>query len=517
MSDTSHIHHSPSQPDAETPLLWTHVVGSKRKGNNKKQQSIVSFNPTLIQRPVTEAEASQQAINGEASSGPMAVIRPFLKGIEEDSVFIDLTPVKDRNLLNKALLKFNEATTNSELYEDFLGYRSKPRHYLGHAFLETMWLPECVGRTTLINDGITLEDGTYLRGFPSYPGDATIVKLTLQNLPFLPALQLKEEMATRLSRYGDVLDHGISRTNGIFQGEGYATLNLTVPSSPDYACDELHPEDKPCPGHRHLEKLSGVMIWDPRSADQRMVLLQWDKMPNFCRICHSADHCRADCPEYKKWIQCYHCDEYGHVEYNCPRNTSPNKVRAVDSKAASKPRKVSQEAKSGTSSGKKKAAPKVSKAPPVAAGAGAGSGTPGGDTAGGGSPGGGDSGVVPGNNQGDGQGGAQDVVHSGVQGGADSQTIAQKQGADRDADMDELPLAQDSDNTTGTESTDTEMGESPANPTSASENALDHPVKKIGKFDGADDFTSAKQQAAVTAAAQGQQQGLTGPPSPSQH
>ncbi|KAK4510510.1 uncharacterized protein ATC70_004941 [Mucor velutinosus] len=173
MFDTSHKHRSPSQPDAEIPLLWTHVVGSKRKGNNKQQQSIVSFNPTHIQRPVTETEASQQAINGEASSGPTAAIRPFLKGIEEDSVFIDLEPVKDRNLLNKAVLKFNEATTNSELYEDFLGCRSKPKHYFGHTFLETMWLPECVGRTTLINDGITLEDGTYLRGFLSYPGDAT--------------------------------------------------------------------------------------------------------------------------------------------------------------------------------------------------------------------------------------------------------------------------------------------------------------------------------------------------------
>ncbi|KAK4510371.1 uncharacterized protein ATC70_004801 [Mucor velutinosus] len=226
------------------------------------------------------------------------------------------------------------------------------------------------------------------------------------------------------------------------------------------------------------------MIWDLRSANQRMVLLQWDKVPNFCRICHSADHCRADCPEYKKWIQCYHCDEY-------------------DSKAVSKPRKRSQEAKTGASSGKKKAAPKVSKTPPVAAGAGAGSGTPGGDTAGGGSPGGGDSGVVPGNNQGDGQGDGQGVVHSGEQGGADSQTTVQKQGADGNADMDELPLTQDSDNTTGTGSNDTEMGEFPDNPTSASENGLDHPVKKIGKFDGADDFTSAKQQASVTAAAQG--------------
>lgn len=45
------------QSDNETPLLWTiHVVKSKRKENNNKQQQqpiIVSFNPTLVKRPVT--------------------------------------------------------------------------------------------------------------------------------------------------------------------------------------------------------------------------------------------------------------------------------------------------------------------------------------------------------------------------------------------------------------------------------------------------------------------------------
>ncbi|GAN05249.1 hypothetical protein MAM1_0085c04718 [Mucor ambiguus] len=76
------------------------------------------------------------------------------------------------------------------MYEEFLGYRKQPRHYLGHAILETMWLPGGEGRKSLIEMGITLDDGTFVKGFPSYPADATIVKLTLENLPFLPALKL---------------------------------------------------------------------------------------------------------------------------------------------------------------------------------------------------------------------------------------------------------------------------------------------------------------------------------------
>ncbi|KAI8064302.1 uncharacterized protein B0P05DRAFT_574172 [Gilbertella persicaria] len=317
----------------ENPLLWTHVVKSKRKGNNnKKNQSIVSFNPTLVNHPVTEEESSQNALNGSSPPAPIAVIRPFIKGMEQDSVFIDLTSIKDRSLLNKALPKFNEDAENTGYYEDFLGYRKQTRNYLGHDFSETMWLYNSVGRKTLIEEGITLEDGTFVKGFPSYPADATIVRLTLENLPFLPAIQLKEEMAARLSCFGEVLDHGISRTDGIFHGEGYATLNLNLSATPENECMESHADGSECSG------------CDPRDNEQRKVLLQWDKMSDFCRNCQSSDHCRADCPDYKKWVRCYHCNETGHVMRNCSRNGSidsaPSKVCAVErSSSQPKPRK----------------------------------------------------------------------------------------------------------------------------------------------------------------------------------
>ncbi|KAK4515409.1 uncharacterized protein ATC70_010354 [Mucor velutinosus] len=460
MSDTSQIHQRSSQADTAAPLLWTHVVNSRRKGNNRQQQSIVSFNLTIVKRPVTEAEASQQAINGDASPPPQAVIRPFLKGVEQDSAFIDLTPIKDFNLLKKALLQFNESSNAEDMYEEFLGE----------------------GRKILIEEGITLEDGTFVKEFASYHADAAIVKLTLENLPFLPAFQLKEEMAARLSAFGDVLDHGISRTDGIYQGE------------------ELHPDGKSCPGHRHLEKLSRVIVWDLTASDQRKDLLQWDQIPAFCRNCQSSKHCRADCPDYKKWVRCHHCNETGHVVKNCSRNDSPNKVRAVENTPV-KPRKGSQVAKEGKK------------------------GTQGGSKV---TPGG-----TPVGNKGGAQRKGQDGASGGPQGGpdnrtaatqqgssqgdADSQTGARKQVVDRDVQMvDPLELQVKEVDGKGA-SNDIAMYKFSTHSANEREERPERPAKKIGKFNGADDVSSAKQQATSNEVETGHQLGLTGPFSPPQH
>ncbi|KAK4515206.1 uncharacterized protein ATC70_002816 [Mucor velutinosus] len=201
------------------PELWTHVVRNNKKGKQKQQQQNVSFNPTLITPPVSPADSSQNVSAANSTPAPIAMVRPFMKGVEEDAVFIDLATVQNRNLLDKAFVKFNEEAERTDMYEDFLGYRKQTRQYLGHHYLETLWLPTSAGRKHLIENGITLEDGTYLKGFPSFPEDANIVRVTMEKLPFLPAVQLKKEMAERFSCFGDVLDHGIFKTeNGIFQG-----------------------------------------------------------------------------------------------------------------------------------------------------------------------------------------------------------------------------------------------------------------------------------------------------------
>ena len=348
---------SSSQSSQDISGAWTQVVS---RGARKKKKQNFSFKPTIVQRSVTDQESSQQVLNDSSSPAPFEVVCPFIKGMEQDSVLIDLSTVKDRSLLNKALLKFNESAEKSDYYEEFLGYRKQTRNYLGHAFLETMWLPTSNGFKTILESGITLADGPFFKGFKSYPADASIVRLTLENLPFLPALLLKAEMEKRLSCFGDVLDLGISKTDGIFNGEGYATINLTLnPALEDNQCNVEHEKDSTCTGLKHLEPLSRVIVWNDKDIEQRKILLQWDRMPDFCRNCQSTDHCRADCPDYKKWIRCYHCNQTGHVFQVCPRNDSitsaPGKVRAVAATSPKKGRKTSK----GSSDTKKAAPPQT--------------------------------------------------------------------------------------------------------------------------------------------------------------
>lgn len=133
------------------------------------------------------------------------------------------------------------------------------------------------------------------------------------------------------------MDYGISRTDVIFHGEGYATLNLTVANSAANQCQERHAPGSICSGQKHLEQLARVIIWDPLATDPRKTLLQWDTMPSFCRNCQASDHCRADCLDYKKWVRCYHCNRHGHVAKNCDRKNSesvPAKVRVEENSSS---------------------------------------------------------------------------------------------------------------------------------------------------------------------------------------
>lgn len=84
------------------------------------------------------------------------------------------------------------------------------------AFLATGNKPEVV--RSPIKNGIAFEDGIYLKKFLSFSEEANIVRIPMDKLPFLPAVQLKKETAEHFSFFGDVLEHRIFKTeNGIFQ------------------------------------------------------------------------------------------------------------------------------------------------------------------------------------------------------------------------------------------------------------------------------------------------------------
>lgn len=66
-------------------------------------------------------------------------------------------------------------------------------------FLETMWLSTALSRKNLIVSNITLKDVSFMKGFPPYPADVTIARLTMENLTFLLVIELKQTMAQHLT------------------------------------------------------------------------------------------------------------------------------------------------------------------------------------------------------------------------------------------------------------------------------------------------------------------------------
>ncbi|KAL9542840.1 hypothetical protein MBANPS3_008402, partial [Mucor bainieri] len=177
-----------------------------------------------------------------------------------------------------------------------------------------------------------------------------------------------------------------------------------------------------------------------------------------------------------------HCVDKGHVFDNCPRNDSANKVRVFE-KTTLKPRKDTQK---GTKEGNKVApgAPKKTR-------------------------GGVSTGIAGGSH-------ASDDQQEAVQGDADNQNTNSEQAGALDDPMDALEQQQDNETATGQEADDTNMGEASTSSGGNRAAPLEKQMKKIGKVDGAEDFSTAKQLAAASEAANGPQNGWTSPPSPRQ-
>lgn len=307
-----------------TPFEWSKIVSGTARNTQ-------SFTPTFA-NPTVPTEASNvtdQSIMSESrQSVSIELVRPFLKGIEKNSVLIDVTKVHSPQMLREALQAFNKDAVENNGYEDYCGRLPQIRKYLNRSFIETMWLNDSPGHKAILETGITLPDNTFVKDFPSFPADSRIVRLKLEKLPFKPLRLLKQDMEDRLSSFGEVLDLGVTKSNGCFMGQGYATLDLTR------SIDENTPP---------YEQLQRVILWREDDGDERQVLLQWEDMPDFCRLCQLTGHCRADCPDYQKFLKCHNCNLTGHVMRNCPHNNAIDSVTAINKKrliAPAKERKI---------------------------------------------------------------------------------------------------------------------------------------------------------------------------------
>ncbi|OAD04286.1 CCHC-type zinc finger transcription factor [Mucor lusitanicus CBS 277.49] len=270
------------------------------------KHTTMTFNPTIVETPITpqsDKNSSNQSLMTEetATSESVEMVRPFLKGIEDSSVLIDITGLPNQQLLRDALQAFNKNAHLYKGYNDYIGRVPRNRKYMNREIMETCWIHDSPGHQAILK-GFKLKDGTFVKGFTSLPANDTIVNVHLDRLPMEPVPVLKTLIRDRLSHFGEVLDYGISFTQGDYVGQGYATLNIT-----------------PKPNEPAYEALDRIIYFRLENGVNRQVLLKWQDMPDFCRLCQKPDHCKADCPDARKYMQCFNCNQHGHKSRNCPR------------------------------------------------------------------------------------------------------------------------------------------------------------------------------------------------------
>ncbi|KAL7326449.1 hypothetical protein PS15p_208792 [Mucor circinelloides] len=187
-----------SSPSSIQPALpWSVVTDGKGKNRSKKQQQLISFKPTFAQLRVSTTADSRQALaDDQPPLAPVECVDPYIKGAEKGSVLTDITHVKNLHLLcEEALDAFNkDADTVGGGHNELSSRCGKNRTYLNHVYMKALWAPLSPSYNTIVDDGIILSDNTFIKGFPSYPADASIVLLTLSFQPFLQLLLLKKAL-----------------------------------------------------------------------------------------------------------------------------------------------------------------------------------------------------------------------------------------------------------------------------------------------------------------------------------
>lgn len=229
------------------------------------------------------------------------VLTPYIVGLEPDSVLIDVTEIANLQKLKTFL-----GNLNSEERYPFYGTLLVERRYLKRRFIETSWDRESPEYDQLISTGLTMDDNTIIRGYPSLSAEAKIARVKIERLPLCHPRKLRDMLTQRFSSIGEVLDIGFHMDGKVFFGQGYVVLNL-----------------KPT-GFEVTESLTRVLPWP---SENRQLLLTWDEMPPYCRYCQKDDHCRADCTELLRTKHCFECNELGHIIRDCPRRNRNNQVQ----------------------------------------------------------------------------------------------------------------------------------------------------------------------------------------------
>ncbi|CEP08522.1 hypothetical protein, partial, partial [Parasitella parasitica] len=132
----------------------------------------------------------------------------------------------------------------------------------------------------------------------TFPKDATIIRVSISDLPYEDETILKDHMSNIFKYYGEILEMGLLYTvhGHWFTGRGFVTLNQI-------------------PGRDYKDLTPQIDSWD----DNDRLKLTYTNMKPSCSRCHVTDHVFGNCPTMIRRIkQCYICGHSDHLQAGCP-------------------------------------------------------------------------------------------------------------------------------------------------------------------------------------------------------
>ncbi|KAG1257463.1 hypothetical protein G6F68_009287 [Rhizopus microsporus] len=274
-------------------LSWVNVVHAGHQKTSSflamsTNNSTIQLHGVGIGQPDTNAEMSPSNLNAQAT-------RPFLKGSVPNSIFVDITTVKDKKIFLTELTAFCQGN------EHLWAVADQIRREYQRLYAEITVSPAMYER--LCTESLQLPSFTdRFHAFPSLSPSAELLKVTLTGLPHQYGrrdgglAQLHSDMQRNLSSFGHIIDSGTIRgTSGIYSGKDYVVLEK-FPESDQQRTETPRPELQ----HNvhwvyqplaYSTSATSASLLDDVSIN---VHATWSSMKPYCRYCH-GDHPLKDC------------------------------------------------------------------------------------------------------------------------------------------------------------------------------------------------------------------------------
>ncbi|KAJ8655832.1 hypothetical protein O0I10_008496 [Lichtheimia ornata] len=159
----------------------------------------------------------------------------------------------------------------------------------------------------LIQQPVTLDDGSKIFGSHPIPDEWDVVKINLTHIPLYTRSILSSSIPAALKPFGQLLELGIYLEQDFFTGKGYAYINTNPKHETKNNVFHVPPQ----------QLVHSVTVSRNDGSYPSRMFATWSKMPLYCRYCHCSGHTRLQCTQ-KPQPRCHFCQELGHVRKDCP-------------------------------------------------------------------------------------------------------------------------------------------------------------------------------------------------------